>query len=281
MLISPQGEFVVTLDVKGCLHIFKLDKDCCSLSSIDWRGIYDSKDLSNFVDVAWWSDNVLTLSSSSGFVTMVDVFSGVKVQETDVLYSSPVLERVRGFQGHIFLLENKQSEDGDSHMQVRGTDNSHRIVHIVEDINEVDYSRLCWNLISFSERSVSEMYDVLIKNQRYQAALDFANCHGLNKDEVLKSQWLCSTYGVSEVNMFLSNIKDQEFVLSECVDKVGPTEGAVMALLECGLHLTNQYGFYESEDVTCSRIWDFRLARLRLLQFKDRLDTYLGINMGR
>ncbi|KAJ6410965.1 hypothetical protein OIU84_007673 [Salix udensis] len=30
-----------------------------------------------------------------------------------------------------------------------------------------------------------------------------------------------------------------------------------------------------------SKIWDFCIARLQLLQFRDRLETYMGINMGR
>ncbi|KAF5943716.1 hypothetical protein HYC85_017793 [Camellia sinensis] len=65
--------------------------------------------------------------------------------------------------------------------------------------------------------------------------------------------------------MFLSVIKDQAFVLSECVDGVGPTEDAVRASIAHGLHLTNQYRFSETEVDENSQIWEFRLARLKLL----------------
>ena len=121
----------------------------------------------------------------------------------------------------------------------------------------------------------------LFLNSKHQAALDFADRYGLDRDEVLKSQWLCSGQGINDINTFLSKIKDKVFVLSECVDKVGPSEEAVKALLTYGLQLTNRYEFSESNNQECSEIWDFRMARLQLLQFSDRLETFLGINMGR
>ncbi|XP_022959224.1 MAG2-interacting protein 2-like [Cucurbita moschata] len=125
------------------------------------------------------------------------------------------------------------------------------------------------------------MYNLFTRNQKYQDALDFANCYGLDKDEILKSQWLHSDQGTNDMNVYLSKIKDQVFILSECIEKVGPTEYAVKAMLDYGLKLTNHYQFLEVEDLESDEIWSFRLARLRLLQFKDRLETYLGINMGR
>ncbi|KAK3034117.1 hypothetical protein RJ639_034469 [Escallonia herrerae] len=130
-------------------------------------------------------------------------------------------------------------------------------------------------------RSVPEMYGAFISGGKYQTALEFADRHKLDKDEVLKSQWLRSGQGANEIDMFLSPIKDQAFVVSECVNRVGPTEDAVRALLAYGLRVTNQYTFSESEDDQSSVIWDFRLTRLKLLQFRDRLETFLGINMGR
>ena len=125
------------------------------------------------------------------------------------------------------------------------------------------------------------MYGILISKKKYQAALDFADSHGLDKDKVLKSQWLNSSHGVNEINIFLSNVKDRDFVLSECVDRIGPTEDAVKALLAYGLHITDHHRFSEVDDDNSSQVWDSRLARLQILQFRDRLETYLGINMGR
>ncbi|KAL0299713.1 UNVERIFIED_CONTAM: MAG2-interacting protein 2, partial [Sesamum radiatum] len=116
---------------------------------------------------------------------------------------------------------------------------------------------------------------------RYQAALGFADRHGFDKDEVLKSQWLSSSQGVHEINTILPAIKDLGFILSECVDKVGSTEDAVRTLLSFGLRVTDSYRFSDAEDNNNGQIWNFRLARLKLLQYRDRLETFLGINMGR
>ncbi|CAN6709321.1 unnamed protein product [Malus baccata var. baccata] len=290
VLISPQAKFVGTLDVTGCLHVFKLDKECSSLSNFICRERCESEVtdnlssgegeyLSDIVDFTWWSDHILTFAKRCGVVTMLDILSGLKVQENGTVYSKPVIDRINLFQGNLFLLETLSSEERSDSME---TNASHSMEHIVVDsLDQFYISSLNWSLVSFSERSIREMYNILIRNEKYQAALDFAACHGLDKDEVVKSQWLQSSQGTKEISTFLSKIKDKTFVLSECVDKVGPTEDAVRALLVYGLNLTNQYGFYESENDECSQIWNFRTARLQLLQFRDRLETFLGINMGR
>ncbi|GAV82820.1 Sec39 domain-containing protein [Cephalotus follicularis] len=293
VLISPLGKYVATLDVSGCLHVFKLDKESCLLIKPAFRESFDSQAKNNIpnggteflcdiVDFTWWSDHILTLAKRSGSVSFLDILSDSKLQENDHVYSLPVLERVQKLQGCLFLLESTPCEGTSSSSNyARKKSELPHIEQITEDrFNQYDISKLRWSLISFSERSIPEMFNILISNHKYQAALDFANCHGLDRDEVLKAQWLRSGQGVNDINMFLSNIKDQAFVLSECIDKVGPTEEAMKALLAHGLNLTNQYGLSESSDYQCSQIWDFRLARLQLLQFQDRLESYLGINMG-
>lgn len=283
VVISPQVNFVATLDVRGRLHIFKLDKECFSLSSFACSLPNGGENfVSNVVDFTWWSDHLIAFANRSGIVTMLDVISGSNVQQDDTDYSMPVLDRVQKFPGHIFLLESILSKERYSALNSEKADDMHHVELITEDsFNQFDISRLQWSLISFSERSVLEMYNILINKQKYQAALDFASCHGLDKDEVLKSQWLNSGQGKYEINMFLSKIKDQVFIVSECLDKVGPTEDAVRALLAYGLRLTDQYRFSESEHHENGQVWNFRISRLQLLQFNDRLETYLGINMGR
>ena len=290
--ISSKTEFICTLDVIGCLHIFKMDKKCFSLSKFTLGEKCDSQVTNNIlngretitdvVDFTWWSDHVLAVVKKTGIVTMIDIRSGLEVQENDRVYSMPVLERANQFQGTLFLLESMSAEGRDNLSNDRGRGDSHCVEQITEDsFNNFDLSKLSWNMITFSKRSIHEMYDILVSNGRYKAALDFADCHGLDKDEVIKSQWLHSAQGLNEINTYLSKIRDQVFILSECVDKVGPTEDSVKALLEYGLRLTNQYIFSEKQDSESTQIWDFRVARLKILQFRDRLETYLGINMGR
>ncbi|KAE8723929.1 MAG2-interacting protein 2 [Hibiscus syriacus] len=294
VLISPQGNYIAALDMNGCLHIFKLDKESCLVTNFAFEvrtnsQVTDkllnecSENLADIADFTWWSDHILTLGKRNGFVTMLDILSGLKVTENEPVYSQPVLERVQQFEGHLFVLESLSSEDElDLSNGNRITNDLHQEEETYEDGSKrSDISNLRWSLISFSERSVPEMYKILIDNSKHQAALDFADRHGLDRDEVLKSQWLGSDQGTNDINAFLSNIKDKAFVLSECVNKVGASEEVAKALLVYGLQITSRFKFSDSDNQESNEIWDFRMSRLQLLQFRDRFETFLGINMGR
>ncbi|KAI5405491.1 MAG2-interacting protein 2 isoform X1 [Lathyrus oleraceus] len=293
LLISPQATFIATLDLTGCLHIFKLDKESLTVS----RFLLGEKDdslmsdnLSNggnksflgCMDFTWWCDHVIAIVDRNGVVMLIDILNGSKVQEEDPTHFFPALGRAQKCRGYLFLLASLSSKERSSPSDFGFSEELHQTEWIVEDrLKQFHLSRLLWFLVSFSEKSIPEMYGLLIRKRSYQAALDFADRHGLDKDEVLKSQWLNSSQGVNEINIFLANIKDKNFVLSECVHRVGPTEDAVKALLAYGLRITDHHRFSEVDDDDSSHVWDVRLARLQILQFRDRLETFLGINMGR
>ncbi|CAH9075746.1 unnamed protein product [Cuscuta epithymum] len=290
--ISVQGKFVAVLDVEGHLVVLKFDNKLQSLTFTTGEGhksdlINSGPSLANIhfneiVDFAWWSDNILTLAARSGTIAMFDMYAGINVLETDIKYSLPLLERPQNLPGNLFLLESKSLDGSYTSSEEKGA----RDVHLIEwdavyANNQFDWTKLEWSLVSLSERSVLEMYNILISQHEYQAALVFAEHHSLDKDEALKSQWLHSSHGKNEINTLLATIKDKVFVLFECVDRFGPTEDAVRALLDHGFRLTDSYRFSKSEGIEQDEIWDFRLTRLRLLHLKDRLETFLGINMGR
>ncbi|XP_010272299.1 PREDICTED: MAG2-interacting protein 2 isoform X2 [Nelumbo nucifera] len=283
VLMSPKGNYVAVLDLKGGLDIFNLDHQYRSLSVIDLgeKSYSEQTNVPNarnrcftdVIDFTWWSNHIVILAKRNGALTMIDIPGGIKLLENDPVFSMPVLERAQQSHGHVFILDSIPSNK--KYSQVQEENESHG------RFDQLDIFKFSWSLMSLSEKSVSEMYNILLSRQEYQAAMNFANRHGLDKDEIFKSQWLQSECGRNEINMFLSNIKDQGFVLSECLDKVGVSEDAVKALLAYGLHITDQYRFSELEDDECSQIWDFRMVRLQLLQFRDRLETFIGINMGR
>ncbi|KAG8051077.1 hypothetical protein GUJ93_ZPchr0009g1656 [Zizania palustris] len=141
--------------------------------------------------------------------------------------------------------------------------------------------KILWSLVSFSKITVPQMYYVLIRENQYKEALDFAYQHNLDKDEVLKACWLCSDGDCHDIESYLANINDQVFVLSECLNKVGPTEMALKALLSFGLRITERFKFSEFDNRSDVSAWDSRIIRLRLLRYNDLLETFLGINMGR
>ncbi|XP_027903385.1 MAG2-interacting protein 2 isoform X3 [Vigna unguiculata] len=293
VLISPQASFVATLDLTGCLHIFKLDKEGLTLSRFvlgERDGSAMSGDLSNgvnkscvdFMDFTWWCDHILAIVNRSGVVMLIDILNGSTVPAEDHAYFLPVLERALKYKGCVFLLASQSLKEGGDASHDGSTEELHQTDWIITDrLNQFHLSRLFWHLVSFTEKSVPEMYSILINKKKYQAALDFADSHGLDKEKVLKSQWLNSSHGVNEIKNILSNIKDKNFVLSECVDRIGVTEDAVKALLDYGLRITDHHKFSVVDDDNSSKVWNLRLARLKILQFRDRLETYLGINMGR
>ncbi|KAK4362884.1 hypothetical protein RND71_018125 [Anisodus tanguticus] len=292
--ISPQGRFVATLDMGGSLNTFKFDEEHRSLSKCSYgegnelhQGNKESDKgnilVNGVVDFAWWSDGILAIAERNGNITMINICTGAILGKKDeTMHSLPLLERVPQLSGKLFLLQTKPSiQNNESTEEIKASS-----FHLMEcdrgDMNnKFDWANLQWSLVSFSERSVPEMYDILIARQEYQAALMFADQHGLDKDEALKSQWLHSSQGVNEIKTLLSNIKDQVFVLSECVGRFGPTEDAVRALLDLGLRITDRYRFSEPEVDEHSKVWDCLVVRLKLLQYRDRIETFLGINMGR
>ncbi|KAL5719141.1 hypothetical protein ACHQM5_011963 [Ranunculus cassubicifolius] len=294
VVISPRSKHVAFLDSKGGLNVFNFNKDRSSMSIIDLSGSSFSQtensanvkrnylnDISNFT---WWSDCVLVTANTSGTVNMIDIFTGKKLLEDDLRFSMPVLERVQQCKECVLLLESIPSEKEYSRTSFVGkeaTDTQNKMMITPDRLHQLDFSRISWSLFSFLGRSVDEMYTILIANKQYEDALEFSHRHGLDKDEVFKTQWLQSSQGADDINMFLSNIKDEVFVLSECIDKVGPTEEAVKNLLEHGLKITDKYRYMGAENCEASEIWDFRTGRLQLLQFRDRLETFIGINMGR
>lgn len=279
VLISPRGTLAAALDVTGEMHIFRRDTQGLSLVNSSLGGRSEVQELlSGILDFTWWSDHVLTLAKRGGVTTMIDVKNGLRVKDSDPAYSISVLQRVQEVEGHLFLIEMTPSDNSAINREKNGS-------YIVEQITECNFdqfdpSRLQWSLISFSEKSIQEMYRILIFNKKYEAAMEFAHHHGLDRDEVMKSQWLHSDQGKHAIQNFLIMITDEDFVLSQCVEKVGSTEDAAKALIEHGLRLTEQYVFSKSEDGNRA-IWDRRMTRLQLLQYMDRLETFMGINMGR
>ena len=253
VVFSPKASYIATVDLKGHMNVFSLKSDPYSLSLVSYgeRSGSHCSILDDVNNISWWSDHIAIIGKKGNCVTMFDVRDGRRVLKDDLQFISPVLGSIAGLEGLAFVLEKSAGPDNFS-----------------------------WSLISFSERSIPEMYKILISNQRFQDAVEFADSHGLEKDDIFKSQWLLSDQGIRDINSCLRNIKDRIFVLSECINQ-GKTEDSVMALISYGLFLTDQYKFMNSEDEQDSATWEFREMRLKLLQSRDMLETFLGLNMGR
>ncbi|KAG0502427.1 hypothetical protein HPP92_002499 [Vanilla planifolia] len=280
---SPHGKYIATLDLTGCVDVLDFDSTrsylsmLCSTSRLWSPSSEDAllgrkNDLTDIVDLAWWSDHVLLLAHSSGCVILYDVLSNIVFHKEVPHFCMPVMERPKHSQGQVFVLNSSE---------IRQTGNKQIDRKISLEKKLVDGAIINWSLVGIYKKSVLEMYSILISNEQYDAALEFADSHGLDRDEVFKAQWLRSSYGTKDVDMFLSQISDRMFVLSECIHKIGPSEEAVKALLSYGIHLTEDCAFSNLSNEESSLLWETRVTRLQLLQYRDKLDTFVGINMGR
>ncbi|XP_020112692.1 MAG2-interacting protein 2 [Ananas comosus] len=262
--ISPHGQYVATLDLAGFVKIFKLNFEQYAISAHSSPEKY----LTDIIDISWWANHILILANKSGSISMYNIVKNTRVSVNDSILCKPIIERVKCRQGFALIMESGLPKENISTTE-----------HV--DSNLLDNDVLSWSLLSFSEVSISEMYSVLINDNRYQEALEFASRYCLDTDEVFKGQWLYSNFGIYEIDSYLSKIKDLDFVLSECVNRVGSTEHALRALISFGLRITDQYKISDSDDINHSLAWDMRVYRLRLLQCRDILETFVGINMGR
>ncbi|CAN6344755.1 unnamed protein product [Urochloa humidicola] len=276
--ISPQGKNIAMLDLMGSVSLFALggDQHTFSLHTLgNGRRLIDVKDIS------WWTDNVLMLVRADGSISMYNITENEVVSKDDPVLSTPLLEKAKATEGHAFILQSSRYErnspankqmDSDSEPNLPGGSGGHQ---------ETEMDKMFWSLISFSKVTVTEMYSVMIRENRFKEALDFASRCNLDKDEVLKARWLHSDGDTHEIDSYLAKIKDQDFVLSECVNKVGPTEASLRALLSFGLRITDHYKFSRLDNSNEGSTWDSRIIRLHLLRHRDMLETFLGINMGR
>ncbi|CAM6100690.1 unnamed protein product [Calypogeia fissa] len=121
----------------------------------------------------------------------------------------------------------------------------------------------------------------------YGPALELAEKFGLDKDDIYKPQWIASNFGAQAIREVLARVEDAEWVVAQCEKTVCPSFESMSALLSCGLRFTERYVFPENGissldgGAAGDKGWWFRFKRLRLLQYKDRLDTFLAINNGR
>lgn len=261
--ISPQGKCIATLDLNGSVNIFVLDGNKRSVS-LHPHGSCAGTHLIGVKDISWWTDSILMVAKEDGRISMYSIAENMVVSKDDPVLSTPLLEKAKAIEGYAFVLQSSRQMDS-----------------VLGDRQHTEMDKIFWSLVSFSKVSVLEMYSVLIRENRQKEALDFASQYNLDKDDVLKACWLHSAGDIHDIQSYLANIKDQAFVLSECVNKVAPTEVALKALFSFGLRITDRYKFSEPDNSGEGSAWDSRIIRLRLLWYNDLLETFLGINMGR
>ncbi|XP_062204468.1 MAG2-interacting protein 2-like isoform X2 [Phragmites australis] len=276
--ISPQGKHIATLDLTGSVNLFALDGDA---RTVLLHTLGNGKRLNDVKDIIWWTDNILIVVREDGSISMYNITENKVVSKDDLVLCTPLLEKAKATEGHAFILQSSRYERNGPVDKQMDSVSEPNLPSVSGEHQQTGMDKVFWSLISFSKVTVTEMYSVLIRENRYKEALELASRYYLDKDEVLKACWLHSDGDTHEIYSYLANIKDQVFVLSECVNKVGPTEAALRALLSFGLCITDNYKFSELNNSRGGSAWDSRIIRLRLLWHRDMLETFLGVNMGR
>ena len=216
----------------------------------------------------WWSNNAIFLLNEEGSLFMVSL-PELQISSKFVGgFSCDELQIVHGKRRCIFLLDNMRYE--------------------TSTLNEVPQTSqksesAGWRLLSLREHTVPELFEELLQNGKFDFALSLAGTYDLEKEKVYKMRWLCSSYELKDIEENLPKIQDTKWLLKECLQRICPSMEAMNGLLQHGLHvldlLLGSHSFKHA--IQDSWIGELCLKRIRILQYSDRLETYLGLSMGR
>lgn len=308
LIMSPACNYVGLLDSGARLQLFNLEQSPnwtlqkMELLSMDtdgrsddasvttcWQGdsqpkfsyfevasVSDSKigtgsqfeSLSGVREACWWSENALALLKNDGLFVIASVPDLRTVSRFCCGFLSDKICINYASQRCIFVLESISEEPGQQTMRSGSF---------------VDLKRSGWRLVTMQEYTVIQLFKILLESADFNFALDLAERYKLEKDTVYKRQWLLSDWGLEAVKRTLFKIEDRSWVLKECLERVCPTMEAMHVLLRHGLDIVDLcvgsgHLRYAAQDAA---IGYFCLSRLRLLQYSDRLETYLGLSLDR
>lgn len=245
---------------------FEVVSELGSVSELGFGSQFES--LSGIREACWWSEDALALMKEGGLFSIAYVPDLRMVSKFTVDFSCDKLLITHGIRRRIFVLESIQEE-------LRESD---------EGIQTMEKSKKSsWRLVSLQEHTVTELFKTLLEDAEFDFALFLAERYNLERESVYKGRWLRSDSGLEAVQEILPRIEDRIWVLKECLERICPSIEAMNGLLQHGLGLVDLcVGSgrlkHATQDALVGR---FCLTRLRLLQYSDRLETFLGLSMGR
>ncbi len=95
-----------------------------------------------------------------------------------------------------------------------------------------------FRLLSLSNTTPERLFISKIDAEEYGDALTLARIYNLNPDPVYQKRWATSPVTKHSIQDFLSKIKDLNWVLRECKERVPATLAGAKALLLYGLKIT-------------------------------------------
>ena len=250
---SHLGEEIAVLHASGVVEVFSIQDKGGSGCLLERRG---EAPYSGLTGGAWWGEKELAVTAECGRVRILKVPA-----MQDVLIDAPENLKMRRLQacaakaGQIFVM----GEDA-------GT----------------------WRLLSMNQRTAQEMMRMRVDEGDYESALKLAQEEGLDTDLVYKARWSGAEPSAAAIHGILAKVRDRSWAIDQCCSCVASTTEDQYALLDYAIEEMNCYrpqATAETSDantpmsISTEQMWFFK-KRLRLLNYRDKLDTLARIHHG-
>ena len=248
---SHLGEKIAVLHASGNVEVFNIQDKGGSGCLLERQG---EAPYSGLTGAAWWGEKELAVTTECGHVRILKVPA-----MQDVLVDAP--ENLR-------MLRLQAYAPKAGRLFVVGCDAG------------------TWRLLSMNQRTAQEMMRMRVDEEDYASALKLAQEEGLDTDLVYKARWSGAEPSTAAIQDILAKVRDRSWAIDQCCSRVASTAEGQYALLDYAIEEMNSYrpqAAAETSDATISvsseQMWFFK-KRLRLLNYRDKLDTLTRIHHG-
>ena len=262
VVFSHLGEELAVLNSSGSLELFSVHDKGEYKFLVERRG---EAPLSGLTGVAWWGEKELATTTDNGTVHIL------KVPEMhDILADAPEKFNLLHLQlcspkpGRLFILGQTPGHLSPGDARLAET----------------------WQLLSMNQRTALEMMQLHVDEGDYSAALKLAQASGLDTDLIYKARWAEEEACAATIQEILGKVRDRSWVIDECCSCVASTAEGQYALLDYAIEEMNKYrpqGADGSGEIpppfSSEQLWHFK-RRLRLLNYRDKLDALVAIHHG-
>eukprot|EP00026_Physarum_polycephalum_P000117 Phypoly_transcript_00117.p1 GENE.Phypoly_transcript_00117~~Phypoly_transcript_00117.p1 ORF type:complete len:2222 (+),score=372.13 Phypoly_transcript_00117:402-6668(+) len=296
---SPNAEYIAGLSIDGSAYIWKARTLALArpLSAKNLAPLWQHSETPTsrvVVGISWWNNNSLIVVSQGGELMIISVTTSRNLigKSAEVFDENPLITRT--VNGLLFILESQviNTPSSDSMDNLLEHNNSkiygiwQKVVGYLDSSDErwhshrprTDLPRTTTHhrLIKFQSTTPELLFRRKVMLKEYADALGIAEMYGLDSDLVYQKQWAANPVS-SDTLLLLSKIRNISWVLWECHVRIPRTPEGVRLLLEYGLRKTMSGAeSIERESFSPQKEAQF-LHRIVMLQYLDRLNTYVAI----
>jgi hypothetical protein len=248
---SHLGEEIAVLHGSGYVEVFSIKDKRGSGCLLERQG---EAPYSSLTGAAWWGEKELAVTAECGRVRILKVPA-----MQDVLVDAPE---------NLKMLRLQAYAPKAGRLFVMGSDAG------------------IWRLLSMNQRTFQEMMRMRVDEEDYASALKIAREEGLDTDLVYKARWSGAEPSAAAIQDILAKVQDRSWAIDQCCSRVANTPEGQYALLDYAIEEMNSYrpqAEAETPDapisISSEQIWFFK-KRLRLLNYRDKLDTLIRIHHG-